>query len=169
MLASYKLLGIDPGYDRVGWAIGEVQGTTLKDIWYGLIQTNIKATLLERYQAIDTELSQILQLHQPSEAAVETLFFSQNKTTALHVAEARGVIISTLFRHSVQFFEYNPMQIKVAVAGFGGADKAAVEKMVRLQLGHLIKAQEKVQDDTMDALGILITHSTSRKLARLSR
>jgi crossover junction endodeoxyribonuclease RuvC len=155
-------LGIDPGYDRVGWAVGEIKGSQLQPIAYGLIQTDKHQTHFVRYQQVEAELSAILNQYQPVEAAIETLFFSNNQTTAMKVSEIRGIIISTLLRSKVECFEYNPSQIKLTVTGFGKADKKAVEKMIRLQLKL---PAEKVIDDTLDALAILLTHSTQlRKL-----
>lgn len=154
------LLGIDPGYDRLGWAVGTLTGAKLGQIQFGTIQTNPKATLFERYGVIDQELTKILKEFQPCEAALESLFFNKNVTTAIHVSEARGVVMSCLFRHKVNFFEYTPSQIKVAVTGNGRADKTAVERMLRLQLGL---KNEKVLDDAMDAVGALLTHAVSRK------
>ncbi|HEY9660759.1 MAG TPA: crossover junction endodeoxyribonuclease RuvC, partial [Allocoleopsis sp.] len=81
------------------------------------------------------------------------------------VAEIRGIIISCLYRNKITFFEYNPMQIKLAVTGYGKADKTAVTKMVRLQLGRFFDdSSKKIKDDTMDALALGLTHSTSRRL-----
>jgi crossover junction endodeoxyribonuclease RuvC len=162
------ILGIDPGYDRVGWCVGSVgQNFQLQVIKFGCIQTSPKQTLLERYQQIDTELTEVVRELHPTEAAVESLFFTKNQKTAMHVSEARGVIISCLFRHQVQFFEYTPLQIKQAVTGYGKADKAAVEKMVRLQLGSQISQQAgKIIDDTLDAMGIALTHMANRKLLK---
>lgn len=163
--ASEVLIGLDPGYDRLGWGIGEVQRGQLTVLAYGCIQTSASSDRLERYQQLDTTLTQLLQQYHPSEAGVETLFFSKNQTTAIHVAEARGVILSTLLRHQVRIYEYNPMSIKQAVTGTGRADKQAVEKMVRLQL-KLPPTTGKVLDDALDALAILLTHTASRSLLK---
>jgi hypothetical protein len=81
------LLGIDPGYDRLGWAVGTLTGAKLGQIQFGTIQTNPKATLFERYGVIDQELTKILKEFQPCEAALESLFFNKNVTTAIHVLE----------------------------------------------------------------------------------
>jgi len=162
---SLTLIGIDPGYDRVGWAVGRLShGKILLDE-FGCIETNKKSSLVARYQQIDESLSQVLQRHQPSDAGVESLFFYNNQTTAMHVSEARGVIISCLFRHGVGFAEYTPLQIKQAVTGNGRADKAAVEKMVKLQLDSSVKIPAKTLDDTMDAIAILMTHSACRSVS----
>lgn len=159
------LLAIDPGYDRVGWAVGNARSAFKLDLLaYGCIQTNSKKSLIERYQAIDTELTEIIKTHQPTIMAIESLFFTNNQKTALHVSEARGVIISCAFRHQLSVDEYTPLQIKQGVTGYGRADKAAVEKMVRLQLK--LPTQTKIIDDTLDALGLLITHAASASLSK---
>jgi crossover junction endodeoxyribonuclease RuvC len=160
-------MGIDPGYDRIGWAVGALTQGRLSVTAYGCIETNRQASRIERYQQLDTDLTQLLTQHQPTEAGVETLFFSKNQTTAMQVAEARGIIMSALFRQQVAIFDYNPMQIKQAVTGTGRADKTAVEKMVRLQLRlPPTAAPKKELDDTLDALAILLTHAASRSLVK---
>lgn len=150
-----KIIGIDPGYDRLGWAVGE----NTKGKWniadFGCIQTAKSDTLVQRYSQINTELSEIISEHKPDQAAVETLFFSVNKKTALQVSEARGVILSCLIQNNIEIFEYNPNQIKLTVTGYGNADKKAVEKMVRLQLPI---PKIKIIDDAIDALAIMMTH-----------
>lgn len=153
------ILAIDPGYDRVGWAVGsKISAQKIKVDQYGCIQTDKKADIFTRYRQIVTELQIILQVHQPTHLAIEQLYFSKNTSTALRVSEARGVIIATCIAQGTEVFEYNPGTIKLAVTGHGQADKKAVDKMVRLQLGikdlHII-------DDTMDALALLLTHSVS--------
>lgn len=162
-----KIIGIDPGYDRLGWAVGQVSPTgQVTIIQYGCIVTKKTEPIFQRYQSLIAQLESILTQHQPNEAAVETLFFSKNTSTALRVSEARGVIISALLSQSCAVYEYNPMSIKQAVTGTGSADKAAVTKMVMLQL-KLGAAAKTELDDTMDALAILLTHATqmnSRKL-----
>jgi crossover junction endodeoxyribonuclease RuvC len=157
---SLTLCGIDPGYDRLGWAVGILTGSKLEKIQYGTIETDPAASLFERYGAIDQQLTELFSHFHPCEAAVESLFFNKNVTTALHVSEARGVLMSCLYRHNIQLFEYTPPQIKLAVTGNGKADKAAVERMLRLQLGL---KNEKVLDDAMDAVAALLTHAVSRK------
>ncbi|MDQ3008135.1 MAG: crossover junction endodeoxyribonuclease RuvC [bacterium] len=151
-------LGIDPGYDRVGWAFGSVSSRQVTVLKYGCIQTNNSDDIQMRYEQIRAELDALLTMYTPVQAALETIFFSKNQTTAIRVSEARGVIIGELLRHNVTFYEYNPMSIKLAVTGHGKADKAAVEKMVRLQLRIPVS---KVKDDAMDALAILLTHAAS--------
>lgn len=156
------LLGIDPGFDRVGWAVGQLtKNYSLQILSFGLIQTDKNVSIFDRYMQIMSELDQVLGNYKPSSAGLETLFFSKNTKTALRVSEARGVIISKLLEHNCTVAEYNPVQVKQAVTGHGQADKKAVEKMVRLQLKI---TEPKVMDDTMDALAILLAHSTQSQL-----
>lgn len=149
-----RIIGIDPGYDRVGWAVCDIVGSKIGAIAYDLIQTNAKQSQLERYQQLSQQLDLVLQTYQPTEAAVESLFFATNQKTAIAVAQARGIILSRLFDHHVQVHEYTPLQVKQAVTGFGQADKKAVEKMVRLQLKNL---ELRLVDDTIDALALCLT------------
>jgi crossover junction endodeoxyribonuclease RuvC len=155
-------MGIDPGFDRVGWAVGVLNHKfEVHPVGYGLIQTNKSIPIFERYLQIQTELAQILAKYQPTSAGLETLFFSKNTTTAMRVSEARGVIIGELIKQGCSISEYNPVQIKQAVTGYGQADKKSIEKMIRLQL-HITEV--KIIDDTMDALAILLIHSTQSRL-----
>jgi crossover junction endodeoxyribonuclease RuvC len=160
-------LALDPGYDRLGWAIGDIKSGQVTLIACGCITTNKKANQAERYLSLDQQLSQLITTHQPTQAVIETLFFSSNKTTALKVAEARGVILSCLVRHHLTYTDINPMTVKVAVTGYGQADKAAVTKMVKLQLGSQLGsqlAQTKLLDDTLDALAMLLSQTVSGRL-----
>ena len=106
--APITILSIDPGYDRVGWAIGELSGTSYHLINCGCIETNNKADIFARYIQIQEELEGIISAHQPKIAALETLYFSKNRTTAIRASEARGIIIATLLNHQLELFEYNP-------------------------------------------------------------
>ncbi len=161
-LSSVCILGIDPGYDRVGWSVAIQEKQTFSLLSAGCIQTNKKHTLFERYQQILVELTQILTEYHPTELAIETLFFAKNKSTALTVSEARGVIIATALSHNCAIFEYSPNQVKLTVAGTASADKAAVAKMIRYQIKTPIES--KLIDDAMDAIGISLTHAIQRRL-----
>jgi crossover junction endodeoxyribonuclease RuvC len=105
------------------------------------------------------ELEQLLDTYQVTEAGIESLFWFKNKSTALDVSEARGVIIATLLRHQIKISEYTPLQIKQSVTGYGRADKQAVEKMVRLELS----LTDTIIDDTIDALAAMICHQAARR------
>jgi crossover junction endodeoxyribonuclease RuvC len=161
--APTVVIGIDPGYGRVGWCVGEAKGIQLEILEFGCIETSEKLSLMNRYTEIQKKMRQIIEKWNPDEAALESLFFSKNQTTAMHVSEARGLIIGVLLNRHIRCFDYTPLQIKQSVTGFGKADKTAVERMLRLQfhLGH-----EKILDDAMDAIGVTLTHTVSRNLKR---
>lgn len=154
--SAQTILGIDPGYDRLGWAIAVPYQRTIQLLAAGCIQTNARQTHTQRYLQLQTELSSLLEQYQPTVAAIETLFFSKNTTTALRVSEARGVVIGELIRNQVTIFDYNPMRMKQVVTGTGSADKAAVAKMLKLQVKL---PSNKLIDDTLDAVGLCLTHA----------
>ena len=151
------VIAFDPGYDRLGWAVGKVISGKLQVTSYGCIRTDKNLKLFSRYEIIINELNKLIKKYQPTQAAIESLFFFSNQKTALKVAEVRGIIFSCLIQKNISIVEYTPLQIKQAVTGYGRADKKAVEKMVRLQLQ--IPTSEKLIDDTLDALGVLFTFS----------
>ncbi|MBT4124741.1 MAG: crossover junction endodeoxyribonuclease RuvC [Candidatus Pacebacteria bacterium] len=158
------LLGIDPGYDRLGWAVGTPVGNNWENLIYGCIETPKEMKLFDRYKILNIELKKIIKLYKPETAIIESLFFFKNQKTALKVSEARGVILSTCFSKNMKLFEFTPLQIKQAVTGYGRADKKAVEKMVRLQLKL---GSQKIIDDAIDALAVMMTYQTQRKLLEL--
>lgn len=154
---SKIVLAIDPGFDRVGWAVAaadSVHQISIKD--FGCITTDRQHKLARRYQTISQEVESIIQQYQPVELAIEQIFFAKSTTTALKVSEARGVILATAIRYGLKIWEYSPPQIKLAVTGNGKADKAAMAKMLRLQLN----LTGPLQDDAADALGLIITHAS---------
>lgn len=164
------VLGLDPGYDRIGWAVGRhTDKRQVEVIAFGCIQTDKKQLLTHRYQQLIKELSAVLQEYQPSEVAIESIFFSKSKKTALTVAESRGVIISCCLHHTNHILDYSPPTIKLAVTGNGAAPKAAVDKMVRLQTILPTQATTgKILDDAIDAVAILITHLSQQRLSKLT-
>lgn len=167
MITKYSpvtVIGIDPGYDRVGWCVGVAKAGQLTLQAFGCIETTGMKNIIDRFQKVDEELAKLIEKYQPTESAIETLFFSSNKTTAMRVSEARGVIISCLFRHQVQIAEYNPMAMKVAVTGNGKANKSDIARMLHLQFRV---DNDKILDDALDAIGMALTHAVSRS-ARLS-
>ena len=157
------VLGIDPGFDRLGWAVGQtLAGGRVNLLSFGLITTDKKQTIYQRLHQIDEEISQLVGEFHCQQAALESLFYFRNDTTVINVAQARGVMLAALLRCGVEIFEYSPPQIKLAVTGFGRADKAAVAKMVRTQLhldDYLSRTGTKVIDDTYDAMAVLLTHA----------
>ena len=151
-----RILGIDPGYAIVGYGVINAARGRYETVEYGAVTTkageDFGLRLLEIYEGM-TELIATLK---PQAAAVEKLYFLNNKTTGIGVAEARGIILLTLSQAGVPLFEYTPMQVKQAVAGYGGAQKLQVMKMTQrlLKMKHLPRP-----DDAADALAIAICHS----------
>ncbi|MEX0895707.1 MAG: crossover junction endodeoxyribonuclease RuvC [Patescibacteria group bacterium] len=152
-----RIIGFDPGYDRLGWAVIDTNNTPKPSpVANGCILTDKKESIAKRYLQIITELQEVVTAHQPTAAAIESLFFNTNQTTALRVSECRGLIFAAILPSGCTVAEYTPLQIKQAVTGYGRADKAAVSKMIQLQLE--LKKLPKY-DDTIDALAVAFTHS----------
>ncbi|MBW7956239.1 crossover junction endodeoxyribonuclease RuvC [Patescibacteria group bacterium] len=155
------ILGIDPGYDRFGWAVLSVTQGQVVLLNCGCVETDRKKSRLERYAQIQQTLKQLLDRYHPTKAGMEQLFFSKNVTTALAVAEIRGLTIACLLEYQVSIEEFNPGTIKSCVTGNGRADKTAMRKMVLLQLGNIpLALRQKVEqeiDDTIDAIGVALT------------
>ena len=150
------ILGIDPGFAIVGWGIVESVRGNIRPIAYGAITTPAHTPIESRLLMIQRDLEAIIEKYKPEEMAVEELFFNTNITTAIAVAEARGVIICTAHKLGVKVNEYTPLQVKQAVVGYGKAEKHQVISMVT----SLLKLQKPPKpDDTADALAIAICHS----------
>ncbi len=159
-----RILGIDPGYALVGYGIIDVVGNSLKPVKYGCIKTDSKETFYSRMTQINQELKVLLAEFKPEELAIEKLFFSRNTSTALDVAQVRGAIIQEALNHNLQVFEYTPVEVKLAVTGYGKADKQQIQQMIKSLL-HLVEIPKP--DDTADALAIAICHNNSCKIKRL--
>lgn len=152
------ILGIDPGYAIVGYGILEYKNNRFKVIDYGAITTDASMDMFLRFQSIHEDLNRIIEEYHPEFMAIEELFFNSNQKTAINVAQARGVLLLSALNHGVRIFEYTPLQVKQAVAGYGRADKNQVQQMVKLLL-NLEKVPKP--DDTADALAIAICHGHS--------
>jgi crossover junction endodeoxyribonuclease RuvC len=150
------VIGIDPGTAITGYGLVEDTadgGLTVRD--YGVILTPANTPMPERLLEIHHRLHEILLLHRPASGAVEKLFFQKNVRTALAVGQARGVAVMTLAACQMPVYEYTPLEVKQAVAGYGGADKNQVQQMVRALLG--LQDIPK-PDDAADALAVAICH-----------
>lgn len=160
-----RVLGIDPGTAITGYGVvEEVQGE-LEPLAFGVIKTPADQPLPRRLQLIYRAISDLAEEWKPTAAAVEELFFSRNVRTAMSVGQARGVALLALADAGLDVAEYTPLAIKQAVTGYGNADKAQIQEMVRLLL-----RLEKVPrpDDAADALAVAICHLHSARLAALS-
>lgn len=153
-MKSYTAIGIDPGFDRIGWSVGRITRSHVALMAFGCITTDKQDGYFLRLAHLQTELAAIITEYKPSKAIVELLFFAKNQTTAIPVAQARGVILGELVRQSVDVLELTPAQIKQRVTGNGSATKKEMEKMVRLQLKLL--PDVAIIDDAIDAIGALI-------------
>ena len=150
-----RILGIDPGYAIVGYGVIDAKNGAYRPLEYGAVTTAPNPDFGLRLKEIYEGMVQLLQEHRPQAAAVEKLFFINNKTTGIGVAEARGVILLALSQAGVPLYEYNPMQVKQAVTGYGKAQKHQVQEMTRrlLKLPGIPKP-----DDAADALAMAICH-----------
>lgn len=157
------VLGIDPGTAITGYGlVREDNGLAL--IECGVITTPAGQPLPVRLQTIYHELTALATHHNPDVAAVEELFFSRNARTALSVGHARGVTLLALAEAGLPIHEYKPLEVKQAIAGYGGADKQQVQEMVRLLL-NLDAAPQP--DDAADAVAVAICHIHSARMASL--
>src|SRR3989344_3077323 len=147
-----KILGIDPGTTRIGFGLINNQGNCFEVIDYGILK-NLSSDKMSNYKRVFGEISKLIKKHNPDIAVVEKLFFFKNQKTFMSVAEMRGVIMLTFAEHNIPTVEFTPIQIKQAISGHGRADKAQVQRMVKLILG--IKEEIK-PDDAADALAIAI-------------
>ncbi len=156
-----QILGIDPGTAIVGWGILDCDDSGQKcvAVAYGHIETAKDTPMTERLSEITDNILAILNKYNPNEVAVEELFYFKNAKTVISVAQARGVIINTCFRKKIIVAEYTPLQIKQSLTGYGRADKAQMQKMIKsvLKLDSIPKP-----DDTADALAVALCHNNSR-------
>ena len=150
-----RILGIDPGYATVGYGVVDIQGGRYHSVEHGAIVTRPEDDFPRRLEIIFDAAYSVMQKYRPQALSLEKLFFANNKTTAIGVAEARGVILLAARKAGVPIYEYTPMQVKQAVAGYGGAQKPQVQEMVRRLL--CLQSVPK-PDDTADALAMAITH-----------
>ncbi len=153
-----RILGIDPGIAIVGFGLIESNRGSVRMLQYGAVTTEAGLPLATRLVQIENDMTALIAQLKPDEIAVEELFFSKNITTGIAVAHGRGVILCTAERLGVPIFEYTPMQVKQAVAGYGLADKKQVMDLTKRLLK--LKAVPK-PDDAADALAIAICHARS--------
>jgi crossover junction endodeoxyribonuclease RuvC len=158
------VLGIDPGTAITGYGLVREDDKGLALVDCGAITTPSGQPLAARLQSIYQGLSGVIREHQPEMAAVEELFFSRNVRTALSVGHARGVVLLALADAGLPIYEYKPLQVKQAIAGYGSADKQQVQEMVRmlLSLDHVPQP-----DDAADAVAVAVCHIHSAGMMAL--
>ncbi|MEK7672995.1 MAG: crossover junction endodeoxyribonuclease RuvC [Patescibacteria group bacterium] len=159
-----RIIGIDPGVAIVGFSIIEKQNGKITLLDYGCIRTAAGLAKNIRLHQISQDLKELVQKWQPEMASIEKLFFQTNVKTAMSVAEARGVIINTFTENGLELAEYTPLEIKMAVCGYGKADKKMVQQMVKM----ILNLKEVPQpDDAADAIavGLCLANSLNIYLA----
>ena len=155
-MKTIRIIGIDPGYAIVGYGLVDYAGNHFRTVDYGAVTTEAGLAFERRLEAVYDGLAAVLEQYRPDAMAVEKLFFTTNQKTAIDVAQARGVIQLCAIKHSVELFEYTPLQVKQSVTGYGKADKNQVQQMTKMLLG--LESVPK-PDDTADALAIAICHA----------
>ncbi len=158
MEKAMRILGIDPGYAIMGYGVVELIGNKFKVIEYGSIMTESRKNMTDRLKHLYYELMQLINRTDPDVAAIEELFFNTNTTTAIKVGQARGVSILACANSGIETNEYTPLQVKMALTGYGRANKKQVQHMTKTILN--LKEVPK-PDDTADALAIAICHGHS--------
>lgn len=151
-----RILGIDPGFERLGIAILEKKKTDKKEvvIFSECFKTSSKLDFPERLSLIGKKIKKIIKQYKPEILSIETLFFNTNQKTVMQVAEARGVVLYESAIAGLKIFEASPPQIKIATTGYGKANKEQVKKMVQI----LVEIDKiKASDDELDAIAIAIT------------
>lgn len=149
-----RVLAVDPGYDRLGVAVMEKTDSEERLLFSTCLLTDKRRTIPERIGALGAELEALLEQYRPDQVAIETLFFNKNQTTAIAVAEARGVVIYLSQKYQAVVTEYSPQQVKVAVTGYGKSDKRAILAMLPRLVRDL---PPDAFDDEYDAIAIGLT------------
>lgn len=154
-----RVLGIDPGFGRMGFGCVRVSRGNSEALDFGVVTTSANEPMGDRLLALFDDMTELVSQLQPDLIAIEKLFFSKNTTTALRVAEARGIVLLLAAQAGIPVIEVGPSQVKLAVTGDGTADKPAMQRMVARLLGL---SRVPKPDDAADALAIALTASTMR-------
>ena len=153
-----RILGIDPGYGITGFGLIEADRGQSRLLQCGAITTPAGMDFSARLEIIYEDMRQLLEMAKPDVVAIEELFFGQNVTTGIGVAQSRGVILLAIRQAGLEVYQYKPMQVKQAVVGYGNATKHQVQDMTK-RLLHL-QAMPK-PDDAADAIAIALCHGRS--------
>lgn len=157
-----RILGIDPGFERLGIAILEKTKSSKEEVLFSVcFKTDKNLEFAQRLKLIGVEVKRVIKKYKPEILAIESLFSNTNQKTVMHVSEARGVVIYESINANLKIFEATPPQIKLAVAGDGRADKNQIIKMVKM----LVKIDNtKMSDDELDAIAIALTANAYLKI-----
>ena len=153
-----RILGIDPGYGITGFGLIEAERGTSRLLQCGAITTPAGMDFSARLEVIYEDMRKLLEMAKPDAVAIEELFFGQNVTTGIGVAQARGVVLLAVRQAGLEITSYKPMQVKQAVVGYGNATKHQVQDMTRRLLG--LSTMPK-PDDAADAIAIALCHARS--------
>ena len=154
------ILGVDPGIARTGWGAIEYQRSKIKNQKYGCVETSAGLPVEQRLKNIYDSLEKIIREHKPDVLAIEELFFNTNAKTAFIVGQARGVVLLCAAQENISIATYTPLQVKMAITGYGRAEKNQVGQMVKV----LLKLKEIPKpDDVADALAVALTHAFTNK------
>ena len=156
-----RILGIDPGLATLGWGEIEAEGSRIRLVQYGTLDTYPRDTFPTRLGSLYVGIKGLIDTFKPEEIAFEELFFSKNITTGIQVAGARGVALAACQSYTDRLYEYTPMQIKQALTGYGSAEKRQMQQMVRMRLGI---AEVPKPDDAADAVACAITHAQAGRM-----
>jgi crossover junction endodeoxyribonuclease RuvC len=162
--SCFRVLGIDPGYERLGMAVVEKQNNKETVVYSDCFHTSAKIPFCERLFLLGEKTRLVIEEYSPQALAIETLMFNTNQKTAIHVAEARGVILYEAARKKLEVYEFTPLQIKVAITGHGRSDKKQITEMVK----KLVKIEKKeALDDEYDAIACALTCLASYRVLGL--
>lgn len=158
------IMGIDPGFAITGFGVVEYKGNKFSVLDYGAITTDASMKMSQRLLILHNRLEEIIYKHKPDAIAIEELFFNKNIKTALTVGHGRGVAVLAAAQSGVEIFEYTPLQVKQSVVGYGRAEKAQIQQMVKaiLNLSAIPKP-----DDVADALAVAICHGNSHRMGSI--
>ncbi len=160
---SRRVLGIDPGYDRLGLAVLEGDASKPTHVWSDCV-IPAKGEKEDRLAAVHAAVADAIKKYEPDVLAIETLFLSTNRKTAFGVAEARGAVLAAAGSLNIPIQEYAPQQVKLAVTGYGASDKAAIARMIP----HLMSLPVKKRlDDELDAIALAIAGLADRASHRV--
>ena len=159
MKSTVRILGIDPGVSRCGYAVMDFDGRSAKHIEYGFIRTKPKQPMSQRLHEITIEIKDIIEKHNPDELAIERVYFYRNVSTAIDVAMVMGALIVLAEGMGIPSRQYAPLQIKKAVTGAGRAAKEQVQRMIVVHYGL---DEIPKPPDVADALAVALTHAYMR-------